>query len=114
VDDSERIRFQQELERAESARAANNEGMARVCARRAAGLVVNAYLRRRGLPASERSAYDSLRDLAALPDLQQDVRQIAEHFLLRITPEHTLPVEADLVAEARWLAAQLLDDGPDR
>jgi hypothetical protein len=114
VDPIEHRRFQQELQRAESARAANNEGMARVCARRAAGLAANAYLRRRGIPASGPSAYDSLRYLVAIPDLPEDVRRVAEHFLVRITPEHILPVEADLVAEARWLAARLLESEIDR
>ncbi len=102
--------FETELNRAETARAANNEGMARVCARRAAGMVANAYLLRRGLPSSPgSSAYDSLRYLVTLPALPDGVQSIAGHFLLRITPDHTLPVQADLIAEARWLARQLLD-----
>lgn len=114
MDDGEYQRFHQELERAESARAANNEGMARVCARRAAGLAVGAYFRRRGIPSPGPSAYDSLRRLATLPDIPEPVRQVAEHFLVRVTPEHALPVQADLIAEARWLAAQLLGDGDSR
>ncbi len=114
MDDGEYQRFQRELERAESARAAKNEGMARVCARRAAGLAVSAYFRQRGLSSLGPSAYDNLRRLAALPDVPEQVRQVAEHFLVRITPEHTLPVEADLIAEARWLAVQLLGDGGSR
>lgn len=109
MDDFDSQRFQDELARAETARAAGNEGMARVCARRAAGLVVNAYLRHRRLPLPGPSAYDSLRYLVGLPDLPENIRDVAEHFLLRITPDHNLPVNADLVAEARWLKRQLLD-----
>jgi hypothetical protein len=109
VDDFDTQSFETELIRAETARAANNEGMARVCARRAAGMVANAYLHRRGLPSPGSSAYDSLRYLVTLPALPDGVQSIAGHFLLRITPDHTLPVQADLIAEARWLARQLLD-----
>jgi quercetin dioxygenase-like cupin family protein len=104
-----KIKFEAEIQRAESARSAGNEGMARVCARRAAGLALAEYYTRRRLPFNGPSAYDHLRTLAGLPDVPEQVRAVADHFLVRITPEHSLPVEADLIAEARWLAETLLD-----
>jgi quercetin dioxygenase-like cupin family protein len=104
-----KTRFAAEIKQAESARAAGNEGMARVCARRAAGVALAEYFTRRNLPFNGPSAYDHLRTLASLPDVPERVRAVADHFLVRITPEHTLPVEADLIAEARWLAEILLD-----
>lgn len=104
-----RERFQAEIFEAEKARNSENEGMARVCARRAAGIVIQEYFTRTGRLAPGRSAYDYLRRLAALPDTEADVRQVVEHFLVRITPEHNLPIEADLLAEARWLAEKLID-----
>ncbi|RPI33238.1 MAG: hypothetical protein EHM70_06640 [Chloroflexota bacterium] len=55
-------------------------------------------------------AYNLLRYLHSLPDVSPAVRETAEHFLARITPDHTLPVDADLVAEARWLAQELLQE----
>jgi len=101
-------RFQMELEQAEAARRAGNEGKARVCARRAVGILAGEYLAREGeLPAGS-SAYDRLRQLLVQPDLTSQTRAAIQHFLERVTPEHTLPVEADLVAEARWLARTLL------
>jgi hypothetical protein len=103
-------RFETELAQAETARAAGNEGRARVCARRAAGLAAEEYFNRRGLPQMGPSAYDHLRSLRDLPDLDDHVRQKVDHFLVRVTPEYTLPVPADLVAEARWLAQALLSD----
>ena len=39
-----KIKYDQEINRAEKARQDGNEGMARVCARRAAGIVVGEYL----------------------------------------------------------------------
>lgn len=99
-----KTKFEAELKQAEAAREAGNEGMARVCARRAAGHVLTEYYTRRDLPFVGPSAYDHLKTLEELPDVPERVRQVARHFLVRITPEHTLPVEADLIAEARWLA----------
>lgn len=104
------IQMQSELRRAEEARRVGNEGMARVCARRAAGAVAGEYLSRRGITASGPSAYDRLRYLNTLPDLPEPVNEVIGHFLTRITPEHTLPIEADLLADVTWLARTLLDE----
>ncbi len=101
--------YQAELEHAESARAAGNEGMARVCARRAAGWVVGEYFIRRGMAVNNPSAYERMRMLVDLPDTPPEVQEVAEHFRVRITMEYELPVEADLITEARWLKAALLE-----
>ena len=104
-----RERFRQELAHAEEARASGNEGRARVCARRAAGIVAAEFIRRRGgqPPAS---AYGLLRHLQALPGVSAQVQETAGHFLVRVTTEHNLPMAADLVAEAGWLAEELLGE----
>jgi hypothetical protein len=102
--------FEKEISRGEAARAAGNEGMARVCARRAAGMVVKERLRRDGQALRMPSAYDHLRYLYSQPGISPEVLAAAEHLLARITPEHSLPVEADLIAEARWLRSRLLDE----
>ena len=103
-------RYQQEIQHAAAARQAGNEGMARVCARRAVGHVIGEYLRRRGLSHPTPSAYDRLKILGDLPDLSPQAREVASHFLLRITHAHQLPIEADLLAEAQWLAQELLGE----
>lgn len=101
--------LQNELHQADTARAAGNEGMARVCARRAAGIIIGEFFRRRGGIQPGPSAYDRLKFLRQQSEISQKVRQVAEHFLVRITPEYELPVEADLIAEARWMQSELLD-----
>lgn len=101
-----------EFEKAEQARDRGNEGQARVCARRAAGIAVREYLTRQGVRSPSVSAYDLLnmvkndQRLAQRPDLQQ----IAEHLTLRVTEEFKLPVDADLVAEARRFCEELLSE----
>ncbi len=109
-----KIRLVHELATADQARNRSNEGMARVCARRAAGVVIAEYLRQAGLQARKPSAIEQLRMFAALPEgslpqINEKARTIAGHFLLHLDEEHHLPVDADLVAEARWLAEWLLN-----
>lgn len=102
-------RFETELRQAQFARQDGNEGKARVCARRAAGILAGEYLAHHGLPPGGPSAYDRLRSLHAVSSLPDPVRAIVSHFLVRITPDHELPIQADLIAEARWLADHLLE-----
>ena len=104
-----KITFEHELTTAATARAHGNEGMARVCARRAAGAAAGEYLRRNNLP-NPNTAYDRLRWLAGDPSISPTLQELAGRFLVRITPEHELPVQADLLADARRLADLLLGD----
>ena len=97
-----------EFQRAEKARSNNNEGQARVCARRAAGIAVREYLTRKGTPPRTVSAYDLLNLLKDDPLLSPDLKLIADHLTLRVTEEFKLPVDADLIAEARTLCNELL------
>ncbi|OGO63417.1 MAG: hypothetical protein A2Z45_04245 [Chloroflexi bacterium RBG_19FT_COMBO_55_16] len=105
-----KVQVKTELDLARAAREAGNEGKARVCARRAAGYVIGEYLRQRELPSVRSSAYARLQYLRSLPNISPQVRNVTDHFLVRITPDHTLPVEVDLLSEVRWLAYELLAD----
>ena len=97
-----------EFEKAEQVRALKNEGQARVCARRAAGIAIREYLRRQGIRPPSTNAYDLLNLLKEDPRLSPDLKQIADHLTLRVTEEFKLPVDADLVAEARKFCEDLL------
>jgi hypothetical protein len=101
--------IQAEFEKASQARQRNNEGQARVCARRAAGVAVREYLSRRGIRPGSTSAYDLLNQVKEDPLLPPDLKLIAEHLTLRVTEEFKLPIEADLVAEAREFCERLLE-----
>lgn len=101
-----------ELEKADRARQRSNEGQARVCARRAAGIAIREYLSRRGVRPPSTSAYDLLNLLKEDPHLPTDLKTIADHLTLRVTEEFKLPVDADLVAEARLFCDRLLKTNP--
>ena len=103
--------YDAELKQAKQARASGNEGMARVCARRAAGIVAGEYLRRKNLPDLGPSAIDRLNYISTMPGLSAANREITEHLLLRVTKDHNLPIDVDLIDEARKLALNLLEEG---
>ena len=108
-----------ELEQATGARSAGNEGRARVCARRAAGMAARVFFDRQGVQpldaspdhdgrARNQSAYVLLQTLAEYPGLAPDLRQAAIHLTLRVTEEFTLPVDVDLIADAKNLCSRLI------
>lgn len=101
-----------EFEKAEQARSRGNEGQARVCARRAAGIAIREYLARKGIRPPSTSAIDLLNLLKDNPLLSLDVKLIADHLTLRVTEEFKLPINADLIAEARVLCDTLINQRP--
>jgi hypothetical protein len=108
--DSWRDDLDLEFSRARAARARGNEGQARVCARRAAGQAIREYLTRRGERVTTASAYDLLNSLKDDPHLPPDLKPFIDHLTLRVTEQFKLPVEADLVADARQLCKALLPE----
>jgi HEPN domain-containing protein len=90
-----------ELDKAENARARGNEGQARVCARRAAGLAARAFLARRGDPVHTPSAYDVLRLIAEDTRIPAALRESAQRLTLRVDEDFKLPDHVDLIIEAR-------------
>jgi hypothetical protein len=105
-----REKLKVEFNLAASARAGGNEGRARVCARRAAGVAIREYLTRRGISAPSTSAYDLLNRLTESPEITPDLRQICIHLTLRVTDEFKLPVDVDLINESRQLCIALMPD----
>jgi hypothetical protein len=101
-------RFEAELAQAQAARDAGNEGRARVCARRAAGIIIARYLEAREIPHPNTSAYDLLKYFAGYSGVPDSVREITGHFLVRIDTDYKLPIDADLIQDARWLADTLV------
>lgn len=102
-----------EFERAEQARARGNEGQARVCARRAAGIAAREYLRRRGTAPHTSSAYDALQLLPEDPSVPANIKAAALRLILRVDEEFRLPPGVDLLAEARTVCEVLLPPEPE-
>lgn len=100
--------YEKEIKQALSARANGNEGKSRVCARRAAAIIIGEYLLRRGYKRLNPSAYERLSLFNSLPDVDDHVKVITNHFLLKVDHERKLPVDIDLIDEARWMLKNLL------
>lgn len=99
-----------ELDQAQRARSEGNEGRARVCARRAAGIAVREYFNRKGGRVSGSNAYELLTSLEKSPHISPELKQIASHLTLRVSEDFTLPADIDLVEESRQLCSALLPD----
>ena len=100
--------LENEFDLAQLARDQGNEGKARVCARRAAGIAIREYFARQGRSVHTSSAYDLLRMLAKEPNISPDLSRAAAYLTLRVTEDFKLPVEVDLMVEARNLCNWLL------
>lgn len=106
-------KIDEELARGESARAGGMEGRARVCARRAAGAAVRAYLEQRGAAWAGATAYDLLAALAEMPGAPEEARRSAALLLERVDENYALPPEIDLLVEARRLVEALENQGAE-
>jgi hypothetical protein len=100
--------IEKEFAQAKQARANNNEGRARVCARRAAGIAIRDYLTRKGIPIPSKSAYDLINLIKEETLLPPDLKLVADHLTLHVTEEFKLPIDADLIAESRQLCEWLM------
>lgn len=100
-----------ELDRAYQARVNGNEGMARVLARRAAGLALRNYLQ------GKKSTIPTLSLNATLHD--ESIRQLLPHEILaaldrlctRVNTRYQLPFEEDLLVDTRMIIETLENTG---
>jgi hypothetical protein len=107
--------FEGEIQRAIEARALGNEGRARVCARRAAGIAIGAYLDRHHITSGE-SAIKHLETFYNLPGIPAPLQEVVAHLLVHVDHEHNLPLSIDLISETQWLVRELKleNDKPHR
>jgi hypothetical protein len=117
MDAAWRERIEAELAKAARARDDGREGLARVCARRAAGWALGPYyVKRMGRPAPA-SALDLLRWFHADPSASPELRRAAERLTVRVTEEHRLPHAEDPLTDARRIievyAASTPGDGQE-
>jgi hypothetical protein len=107
IDREDHEQIEAELARAEAARQDGFEGRARVCARRAAGIAIRAYARQHSLNLPAASAYDLLTVLEGTTGVPEEARQAAQLLTERVDTDFSLPIEIDLIAEARRLVTAL-------
>lgn len=100
-----------ELARADQARQTGNEGMSRVCARRAAGIAIREYFTHHHIEITDPSAISLLTQLIQLESTPADIKSIIDSLLTRVTPDYRLPFPVDLTACTKqlitWVADQI-------
>jgi len=107
-------KIRQELHLALKSQASGNQGRARVCARRAAGWAIQEHLRQQGLSLDSNNALDHIKYFATLNQPSEKISAVLHHLMIRMEKESLdseayYPIEGvDLVAEAHWLAEELL------
>jgi hypothetical protein len=99
-----------ELARAQAARLAGNEGMARVCSRRAAGLALRA--RRTPGGGGDPDALALLRGMMAEEGAPDEVRRAAERLTSRVRPDFTPAHPHDPIEDARTIIRYCRGAGP--
>ncbi len=100
-----------ELAAAYADRARGNEGRARVRARRIAGALADAYLRRQGVAHTHgQNALRILQELWKRPELSGQTRLALTHLLMKVDTNFRLPPGVDLLHDVQVLARELLGE----
>jgi hypothetical protein len=99
--DANQAPVEKELAQAHALRAAGNEGRARVCARRAAGIALREWYKRRLGSGWHGDAVKQLQRLQADAFAPGKVREAARRLTTRVDFDHTLPFEDDPLEDAR-------------
>ena len=100
-----------ELEKARSARSNGNEGMARVLARRAAGLSIRAYLQERNEALSDLSLNKLIKEESVRNLLPPIIHEELDRLCMRVDVNYQLPGNIDLINDAQTIMNILNDYG---
>tara|TARA_A100001037_G_C15109031_1_gene617997 strand:+ start:1459 stop:1794 length:336 start_codon:yes stop_codon:yes gene_type:complete len=101
--------IESELKLAVAARSNGNEGKARVHARRAAGWAIRSWSTRQGYSNRRKSAFSYLQNVTSDSSIPGRIRDASSHLILRITIDHDLPIETDILDDARLVVRYFLD-----
>ena len=99
--------FNREIEQGFRARQNGSEGRARVCARRAAGIVAAAYLDRLKIQRSHHNAITNFNLLYNYDGISAEIKEIIRRLLMRVDANYNLPEEIDLLSDAVLLKEKL-------
>ncbi|HRC43830.1 MAG TPA: hypothetical protein PLT27_07255 [Nitrospira sp.] len=103
-----------ELAAAEVAWTQGHEGKARVCARRAVALAVEAWLARSSHAFWRGDAMEHLRRIQQQETFPLAVRQAAERLTTAVTKRHDAPFTSDPIGDARIIVGHLAAAATDR
>ncbi|NIM93971.1 MAG: hypothetical protein GTO18_09705 [Anaerolineales bacterium] len=97
-----------EMADALESRSSGNEGRARVCARRAAGLAIGYYREQCGETQLTDNALHLLSWFVDLQEIPEELRQASQRLTVHVTPSHQLPHTEDPLEDARTIIEAIL------
>jgi len=101
--DANQAPVEKELAQAHKARAMGNEGQARVCARRAAGIAIREWYKRRAEAGWHGDAMKQLQRLQADMLAPEEVRAAARRLTTVVSLDHRLPFADDPIEDAQGI-----------
>jgi len=106
--------IEREMDLAEESRRQGREGRARVCARRAAGMAVAVFQKRKTGVRPQANFYRLLRWFQEVDGVSAGLKQAAARLTTRVRPDYSLPHSDDPLQDARTLIEALLLEGEDQ
>ena len=97
------MEIENELQRARAAQQNGKAGRARVCARRAAGMAIREFYRKREGAGWGGDAMKQLQHLQADESVPEEIRQAAERLTTKVDENHQLPFANDPVEDAELI-----------
>jgi hypothetical protein len=98
-----------EFVHAHYSRAKGNEGRARVCARRAAGLAIGIFFEQCMSKSPPKSAYSLLQWFSQREEIPEHLKLSAQRLTERVTPEYKLPHNEDPIEDAQRIVTTILE-----
>ena len=98
-----------ELQRALSSRREGNEGKARVCARRAAGLAIRVHFEEQEESIPTTNAFRILKWFADQPHFSDELRGAANRLTVHVTQDHKLPHREDPLEDAKIFISTMMN-----
>jgi hypothetical protein len=99
--------IEQELAKALEGCQGGNDGLARVCARRAVALAALHWAEARHLPGWQGDAMHQLRQIEGETTFPMPVRNAAQRLLTKVTEQAQLPMTRDPITDARIILDHL-------
>lgn len=97
-----------EVAKARQARLAGNEGMVRVCARRASGVAISHWIETEEREGWGSDALGQLRNITMLEEFPAEVRTAAERLTTRVNKDFDVPFEQDPLEDANMIIEHFL------
>ena len=102
-----REQIEQELVKASEGLKNGNDGLARVCVRRAVAIASQHWAEQRNLPAWQGDAMHQLRQIQGETTFPYSVREAAQRLLTKVTEQAKSPMTTDPIADAHIILDHL-------